>query len=856
MTVCKAQNKVKLKKEDIVKISLNWLSKYIDLKKHKTEDLVKTLTSAGLEVEHVEDRAKNYKHIVIGQIDQLTKHPMADRLTLCKVTTSANANDIYEIICGATNHRQGDKVVLAMPGSILPNGLEIKPVFIKGHQSNGMLCSEEELGLNDKSEGIMILPKDAPLGSDFAEYRGLDDVVLDINVTSNRADCLSHLGLARELATLLGIPYKSPAVSLQTKSIKNAAISVVMLQKEIRYAGRVITGVQVKESPSWLVRCLESVGSSSINNIVDVTNFVMLELGQPLHAFDIRCIEGGQIQVDLAKPQESFVTLDGTEIKLDGTETMIRDTQKPLALAGIVGGKNSGVYQDTVDVFIESAVFRSDQIRRTSRKFGIETESSYRFARGVDPNTTLLAMNCACQLIQEVAGGQVQEIFYDFYPQPVTRASIFLNAEEISSRLGYSIDIHRCCSLLKSLGCKVHFGREDSHQDPMNVGLLKSLGCQSQLKEEDASLLTVIPPTYRQDISIKEDLIEEIARLEGYHKIPNGKVLTSGLVRPHAREYLLQRQLNDIIRRQGYQQTISLAFCNSKTQQQLLGQRQTLIKAGFDISDSPVALSNPLSQELDIMRQSLLPGLINVLAHNCRHKINYGRIYEMGYTFQNFDRETTEKQENYDEKWHLGFIAWGYPLSPWQKNLPPVVLELKQHITNILKALNITSYQWKTADSAIGFLHHGQAAFLFCEGKNVGYIGTVNPKILKQYKVTLEAVCAELNLDRLLAHFPRKLKAKEFSRFPSVERDISILVERNVEVGSILQLISKIGGQYLQSATLFDIYEDAKTTNKKSLAFRLIYQKKETTLEEEEVNQIQTKIIKSLEQKFHIQLRT
>ena len=844
-----------------MKISLNWLSKYINLERYKTEDLVETLTSAGLEVEHADDKAKNYKHIVNGKIVQLTKHPMADRLTLCQVvvSTDTESNNIHHIICGATNHRQGDKVVLAMPGTILPNGLEIKPLSIKGQQSNGMLCSEEELGLKDKSEGIMILPKDAPLDSSFAKYMGLDDVVLDINVTSNRADCLSHLGLARELATLLNTSYKPPTISFQTKSIKDPSISVVMSQEEIRYAGRVITGVQIKQSPPWLVRCLESVGSSSINNIVDITNFVMLELGQPLHAFDIRSIEGGQIQVDLAKPQELFVTLDGTEIKLDGTETMIRDTQKPLALAGIVGGKNSGVYEDTVDIFIESAVFRSDQIRRISRKFGIETESSYRFSRGVDPGTTLLAMNRACQLIQEVAGGQVQETFHDFYPQPMTRSQIFLDIEDLSARLGYSVDIHRCHSLLKGLGCKVHFGKEDSKLDPMNIGLLKSLGCQSQLKEENTNLLTVTPPTYRQDISIKEDLIEEIARLEGYDKIPSGRVLTNSLVRSHTREYLLQKHLNELIRRQGYQQTISLAFSNSKIQKQLLGQYHALIKAGLNISNRPVSLSNPLSQESNIMRQSLLSGLLNVLAHNCHHKINYGRIYEMGHTFQNFNEQKAEKPEekdNYDEKWHLGFMAWGHPLSSWQKNHPPLVLEVKQHIANILKALNMTSYQWKTADPVPDFLHPGQAAFLFCEGKNVGYIGTMHPKTLKQYKVTLGAVAAELNLDSLLANFPRKLKAKEFSRFPSVERDISILVAKDIEVGDILQLISKTGGKYLQSTTLFDIYQGSKTADKKSLAFRLLYQKKDTTLQEEEVNQIQTKIMKSLEQRFKAQLRT
>lgn len=851
-----------------MKISLNWLSEYIDIKKYKVGDLVESLTSAGLEVEHIDDKAKHYEHIVIGQIDQLELHPHADRLTLCQVSTTSK--DKHQIVCGAANHRQGDKVVLALPGAILPNGLKIKPLEIKDQKSAGMLCSQEELGLESQSDGIMILPKDAPLGCSFAKYIGLDDVLLDVNVTSNRADCLSHLGLSRELAAILNLTYKSPVISLQTEPVKNPLISVIVSQQVYglcpRYAGRLICDVQVRPSPPWLVQRLKSVGSSSVNNIVDVTNFVMLELGQPLHAFDIRSIQSQQIQVDLARPEELFTTLDGTEITLDGTELMIRDAQKPLALAGIVGGKHSGVYQDTVDVFIESAYFKPEQVRRTSRQLGIETESSYRFSRGVDPNTTLLAMNRACQLIKEVAGGKAQDVFHDIYPKPVTKPCILINTKDISSRLGYNVDSHRCHFLLKNLGCQVHFGKENQASDPMHVGLLKSLGCQSQIKEDEADLLKVRPPSYRQDLSIKEDLIEEVARLEGYHKIPSGQVLTNSYIQPHAKTYLLQKQLNDLIRRQGYQQTISLAFCHLEAQKQLLGSLQSLRKAGLDISDNPVSLTNPISQELNVMRQSLFPSLLNVLIHNCHHKITYGRIYEIGYAFQGSSNKEKKTEISLEEKWHLGIMSWGHLTSVWQKTHPSLVLEVKKHISNLLKSLSINSYQWKKADPAPDFLHPGQTAFLFCEGKNVGYIGTLHPQMLKQHKVfqhgmsqhgvSLEAVCAELNLDRLLASHPRSVKSKDFSRFPSVERDISILVDKNIEIGVIMQVIWQSGGKNLQSVTLFDIYQDPKTPDKKSLAFRLLYQKKEATLAEDDIHQIQVKIIKSLEQKFDAKLRS
>lgn len=819
----------------VMKFSLKWLSQYIDLQKHKAEDIADLLTDAGVEVEQIEDKAKSFERIVTAQIDRLEKHPHADRLTLCQVSTGPGQP--HTIVCGATNHKQGDKVVLALPKATLPTGLTIKPVQIKGQISAGMLCSQAELGLSKESEGILILPNEAPIGESFAQYMGLDDVLLDVNVTSNRCDCLSHFGLARELAVLLKSKLTFPTPKLQTTQNTKSLIDLTVQQKELcpRYAGMMICNVQVKQSPAWLIRHLESVGSSSINNIVDVTNFVMLEMGQPLHAFDTRFLQGGQIQVDLAKPDEVFITLDDTELKMDGTELMIRDSEKPIALAGIVGGKNSGIREDTTHVFIESAYFKPSQVRRTSRKFGIETEASYRFSRGIDPHKTFIALERACQLIQEAAGGQIQKDFHDFYPHPLTSPSISFKLQDIIDRLGYDIELSKCCDLLKHLGCEVHTELTPNE----NPSLTK---------------LKVTPPTYRQDLSIKEDLIEEIARLNGYDKIPSGQPLTNPKPKPHAKKYLLEKQVGQLLRGQGYQQTVHLAFAHEEKQRDFLGNLAAMNASGLHVHEPPVSLDNPLSQELGVMRQSLVPNLLSTVTHNCHHNMLDGRIYEIGYAFLN---KTDSKETNADftEEWRLGVMAWGQPLSAWQKDHPPLVMQVKQHIANVLKALNIVSYQWKTADPAPEFLHPRQTGILFCEGKNVGCIGTLHPLILKKAKIPVDVACVELNLDRLLAHHPRTPKAKDFSRFPSVQRDISFLADQKIEVGQIIQAISKAGSPLLQSVVFFDMYQDPDNFKGKSLTFRLSYQKKDATLKEDEVQHIQAKILKALEQKFSIHLR-
>ncbi|MDX9732462.1 MAG: phenylalanine--tRNA ligase subunit beta, partial [Bdellovibrionales bacterium] len=418
-----------------MKLSLRWLNDFVDVQEFmKTPDeLARILTNAGLEVESIEDQAKPFQNVVVGHILEKGQHPNADRLSLCQVSTGDGV--VHQIVCGAQNHKQGDRVVVALPGAVLPGNFAIKHSKIRGVESGGMLCSEKELGLlaeGEDSPGIVILPEDAPIGRGFAVYRGLDDVIMELKVTPNRADCLSHYGLALEVGCLLGREVKKPRAEF-TPGAWDGAVSVAIQAADLgpRYAGRHVRGVKVGPSPEWLRLRLESVGMKSINNVVDVTNYVMMEMGQPLHAFDIREIKGGAISVDRARAGEAFTTLDGSELKLDGTELTIRDSERAVALAGVIGGKNSGVVDSTTEVFIESAYFAPGAVRRTMRKFGLDTDSGYRFARGVNPETTADVLDRATSLMIEVAGGEASKERVDIYPTPLERPEITVSISTV-----------------------------------------------------------------------------------------------------------------------------------------------------------------------------------------------------------------------------------------------------------------------------------------------------------------------------------------------------------------------------------------------------------------------------------------
>ncbi len=808
-----------------MKLSLKWLNEYVDVEEffENPQSLGDMLTRAGLELEGIESHRDNYKNIVIGKIVEKAKHPDADKLSLCKVDVG---DKVVPIVCGAKNHNQGDYVVAALPGAVLPGDFKIKKSKIRGEESCGMLCSEKELGLSDESAGIITLKK-ATAGQSFVDHYELNDVVFDLSVTPNRADCLSHVGLAREVSCLLGRPLKLNEP--QFKTSKESTKKIVTLSLEDsgncpRYAGRVIRGVKVGASPLWLQKKLEAVDINSINNIVDITNFVMLELGQPLHAFDLKQLGGPKVVISKSKHQEAFKTLDGTELKLTGDELVIRDSQGPIALAGVIGGVNSGVTDETQDLFLESAHFTQKTVRQTARRFGIETDSSYRFSRGTDPEGVVFAMNRACELIQTLAGGDVAEDFYDEYPKPFKKQTILVNKAFIQSKLGYEVDESEFEDWMSRLGCEVS-------------------GSAKQWK--------VLVPTYRWDLNESVDLVEEYARLHGYENIPEylPEVSTEPIVKDTSFE--LERHVESILTTQGYMQAMNYHFINYKEQVDFLKATEPLKAVGLKTTSTPVRVKNPLNEELDSMRLSLLPGLTRNLTHNVRHGNEFGRLYEIGACFSfGADKE-------YQQHYNLAFMCWGQKESLWEKPASrPVVYDLKSSIENMMTQLNIKNFEWRGFDAAPDFVHPGQCSGLFCEGQLIGFIGSMHPSRLKTLKIKEDVAVAELDWERLLRRQPRVSSFAPLSKFPSVERDLAFVMPQGLASVAVTKEIKKAAGALLEDVRAFDVYRGEHIgEDEKCISFKLRYQDKKGTLNDGQIKKLQQDVINSVTTQLSVRIR-
>lgn len=818
-----------------MKISLKWLKDYVDVSEffQKPEELAEALTRAGLEVEEITNRAKDFNHVVVGHILEKEKHPNADKLSLCKVSTG---DIVHQIVCGAQNHKAGDNVIVALPGAILPGNFAIKKAAVRGVDSGGMLCSLKELGLAKESEGIAILPKDAPVGKSYAEYGGYDDITFELKVTPNRADCLSHFGLAREVACLFGKELKAPhaELKLSSHSTKNE-IPLEVKASDLcpRYTGRYIKGVKVGPSPEWLSQRLESVGMNSINNIVDVTNYVMMELGQPLHAFDAKFIGGKKIVVDRAVSGEKFITLDGSEISLVGGELTVRDSFHAVALAGVVGGKNSGVSEATTDVFLESAYFMPMSVRKTSRSHGVDTDSAYRFSRGVDPDGALRGLDRAASLILEVAGGEAFSDHHDFYPNPVKKTPVNISVQTVSDRLGYTAEESKFVDFMKRLGCQI-----------------EKVGVEYK----------VLPPTFRFDLEQDMDLVEEYARLNGYEHIPETLPVLKTEPSHHDKAFMLNLEVSKLIRAEGFQQAFNFAFVGSKAEKSFLGSFAPLKSAGLATSEKEIRIMNPLNEEMDVMRSTLSFGLFKNLNTNFHYGNMQGRLFEIGSTF------SIKEDSSYGEGSRLGMAIWGRSQNLWNKALDyPIVYELKGAVEVLLKSLNISAYTWVTPSDGKGtinaadipaFLHHGQYAQLLVEGKKVGFIGTLHPVLLEDNKIRVPAALAELDLDQLYKGQPRPYRIQSISKFPVVERDFSFVMPKTLKIGDVLKDIRKAGGSLLLNVDVFDLYEGEKMeAGKKSVAIRLWLQDKDGTLQEIQIADVTKKILDSLKKNFDLSVR-
>ncbi|MCC5879049.1 MAG: phenylalanine--tRNA ligase subunit beta [Idiomarina sp.] len=794
-----------------MKFSEQWLREWVS-PELSSDELAEQLSMAGLEVDAVEPVAAEFDHVVVGEVVECGQHPDADKLQVTKV--DVGGDELLDIVCGASNCRLGIKVVVATVGATLPGDFKIKKAKLRGQPSNGMLCSSKELGLDDDHAGIIELPADAPVGRDYREWLGLDDVTLDVDLTPNRADCLGIKGIAREVGVLNNLDvteFKVEAVAPTIDETRN-----ITLQAPAgcpRYLGRVVRGIDVsKPTPLWMQERLRRSGVRSIDAVVDITNYVLLELGHPMHAFDLNALQG-DVQVRMARTDETLTLLDGQQVTLQDDVLVIADEQKALAMAGIFGGEASGVTQASTDIFLESAFFAPDAIMGRARRFGLHTDASHRYERGVDPELQRTAMERATALLVEICGGQAG---------PVVEA---LSAEHLPKANNVSLRRER---LARVLGIQV--------ADAQVTELLTRLGFA--VETTDAGWLVEVP-TYRFDITIEEDLIEEVARVYGYNNIPSVAPRAELRMTRKEESQLNIRALQQSLQSMGYQEAITYSFVDPKQQAALFPEQATL------------TLPHPISVEMSSMRLSLWPGLLSAAGYNQKRQRASVRLFETGLRFT-----PDEQAENgvRQEAMIAGVVAGSVQGEHWSDGEQPVdFYDIKGHLENLL-GLTARRAEFRFVASEHSALHPGQTAAVFHGETLVGYVGAVHPQFTKSFGLKGRVFVFELHLDTLLA---RKLpSAAKVSRYPSIRRDLAVLVDEQVAAGEILVVIDKFGENRLVDLNLFDVYQGENTpAGKKSLAISMVLQDTDRTLEENEVNEFVNGVVERLQSEFDAVLR-
>ncbi|MCP5174005.1 MAG: phenylalanine--tRNA ligase subunit beta [Moraxellaceae bacterium] len=791
-----------------MQISENWLREWVN-PALSSQQLSHQLTMAGLEVDALQPVAPPFDNVVVGEVVSVEAHPQADRLRV----TSVNVGQEHHlpIVCGAPNVRVGLKVVVAMLGAKLPNGLEIKRAKLRGVDSFGMLCAAQELGLSPETEGLLELPEDAPVGKNIREYLQLDDNTMEFGITPNRGDCLSVLGMAREVAAFNGLSLTWPQLN---PAIENCPERVeVSLKSEAcpRYLGRIIKGISPNApSPDWLVRKLARSGIASLGAVVDVTNYVLLELGQPMHAFDLSKIEGGII-VRQAKKGEKLTLLNQQSIELREDSLLIADHKKPLALAGIMGGNDSAVSDETVDILLESAFFQPLALAGKARSYGLHTDSSHRFERGVDFNLQRQAIERATQLILKIAGGSAGQIVEETLKEALpTRLPITLRISKIKQVLGFDLDKSQVETMLLALGMQLHSNEQG---------------------------WTVTAPSYRFDISIEVDLIEELARLYGYDNIPTQKPQFS-LELANKAEAISTQQIKEAMLGLGYQEAITFSFVDPKIQQVLAPQVATL------------NLANPLSSELSAMRTTLWAGLLSAVAYNQNRQQNRVRLFEVGSRF------IPQKDGSLTQEMMLAGVITGEVLPEAWANKSAAIdfFDIKGNVESIL-ALTGTSdtVSFKSAQHAA--LHTGQTAAIIDEQQNViGYVGKLHPQVQQSLELQGAVFVFELLLAPLLS--TKVPKFSELSRFPMVRRDIAVVLDATIQASDVLQTARQAGAELLQNVWLFDVYQGTGIAEgKRSLAIGTHWQRHDRTLQDEEIKAGVQAIVDALQKQHNAVLR-
>lgn len=806
-----------------MKVSYKWLQEFVDID-ISPQELADRLTLAGVAVEGITELAAGVEKVLTGRIERISPHPNADKLTVTAVNVGTEK---LQIITAATNVREGDVIPVAVEGARLAGGLVIKRAKLRGVESRGMMCSGQELGIDPKTmpaeqaHGIMILPPGTQLGQDVKEVLGLNDVILELDLTPNRGDCLSIIGVAREAAVLLGRPFRPPVPSFPEldESIEGQ-VRVDIEDPDLcrRFAGRLIKNARVGNSPLWMQQRLRSAGIRPISNIVDVTNYVMLELGQPMHAFDYDLLADGHIIVRRAKEGEKMISLDGVQRELTTDMLCITDPSGPVAIAGVMGGLATEVTNKTVSILLESAFFNPVSVRKTSKALGLRSEASQRFEKGIDISGCARAAGRAAQLIIEMGAGEAVAGVIDNIPVPLADRVIQFRPSRAGYVLGVDIPKSEAAGTLASL----RFTVQDTGEN----------------------LLVTVPP-HRVDVTQEVDLIEEVARIHGYHRIPDTLPYGQSTGGIKTKEQSLTARVRDLLAGSGLHEVMTYSFINAKT---------------YDLlnlaPDSPLRnalkIRNPLSEERSVMRTMLLPCLLEILAKNYNRRVQNGAVFELGRVF--IPRDENHQPE---ERTLLAAAAMGRFPGSWNTASREYdYFYLKGVLENLFRRIDCGPVNFLPATGEPSY-HPGKAAYFEAEGNRLGVVGELHPDVLENFGLPEKVVAFELDLHRLIAVSGNQAGYSQLPRFPGIERDIAILVRKDISAADIVRVIQNAGGKLLHSVSLFDVYYGEQVPeDRRSMAFALQFQAEDRTLTDAEAGEITEQITNALSRQFGIELRT
>lgn len=800
-----------------MQISYQWLKEYVDFD-FTPEELAHELTMIGFADEGKHYPGEGISKVVTGKIIALEKHPDADKLQICQI--DVGETDPLQIVTGAQNVALGNVVPVALVGSHLPGGIKIKKGKLRGVESCGMLCSGSELNMDKKilaphqQDGILILPDNLPLGLDIKEVLGLNDVLIDLDVTGNRPDCLNMVGIAREVAALLGKKIRLPEVKIEedTREKVQDLVKVTVEDSKLcpRFCARIIKNVQVKESPLWLQRKVQAAGMRPINNIVDITNLILLELGQPLHAYDLSKVAGSEIIVRLAGEGEKLTTLDGQERTLTKEMLVIADKEKAVCIAGVMGTLDSEVQDDTTTILLEAANFHAISVRKTSKALGLRSEASNRFEKGLDPNQIDYALNRAAQLMAELGGGQVISGVLDLYPEKVEPTTLKIDLERIRKLVGAPITDQEMIDILTRLGLAVD-------QDRVTV------------------------PTFRRDITREADLVEEVARIYGFDRIPITPLAGVALAGGKDHNQYLEEKVKVVMQSFGLDEAITYSFINAKAYEAL----------GLE-GCSFITLANPLTEEQNVMRTTLIPGLLQVVATNLKRQVKKIEIFEMGavYLPKSLPLEDLPKEEL-----TLALALTGKEIKTiFGEQLEPDFYTVKGMLEKLFLELGIEDYSLAPAQKA--YLHPGRSAVICLDGQEIGVMGEVHPDVTQNFEINQRVYLLEMQLPKIFATSNLVHKYHQLPKYPAITLDLAVVLKEEISAKRVEEIIREEGKNLIEGVTLFDIYQGEQVApGHKSLAYSVVYRSNEKTLTDEEINPIQEKIVKRLTEELAASLR-